>query len=70
MNEDQRIDVCANCLHCVADENNEQVCAINYDTHARKCHAFAPKQGRECRPRTLYRVDIQQRQADRSFNGL
>ena len=43
MNENQRIDVCANCLHCVADENNEQVCAINYDTHARRCRAFAPK---------------------------
>lgn len=43
MNEDQRIDVCANCLHCVADENNEQVCAINYDMHARRCRAFAPK---------------------------
>lgn len=43
MNDNKRIDVCANCLHCVADENNEQVCAINYDTHARKCRAFAPK---------------------------
>ena len=43
MNEDQRIDVCANCLHCVADENNEQVCAINYDMHARRCRVFAPK---------------------------
>lgn len=43
MNENQRIDVCANCLHCGADENNEQVCAINYDTHARRCRAFAPK---------------------------
>ena len=43
MNENQRIDVCANCLHCRADENNEQVCAINYDTHARRCRAFAPK---------------------------
>lgn len=43
MNENQRIDVCANCLHCRADENNEQVCAINYDMHARRCRAFAPK---------------------------
>ena len=43
MNENQRIDVCVNCLHCGADENNEQVCAINYDTHARRCRAFAPK---------------------------
>ena len=43
MNDNKRIDVCANCLHCVADENNEQVCAINYDMHARKCRAFAPK---------------------------
>lgn len=43
MNENQRIDVCANCLHCVADENNNLVCAINYDMHARKCRAFAPK---------------------------
>lgn len=43
MNENQRIDVCANCLHCRADENNEKVCAINYDRHARKCRAFAPK---------------------------
>lgn len=43
MNENQRIDVCANCQHCRADENNEQMCAINYDMHARKCRAFAPK---------------------------
>ena len=43
MNENQRIDVCANCLHCVTDDNNEQVCAINYDMHARRCRAFAPK---------------------------
>ena len=43
MNENQRIDVCANCLHCGADENNGQVCAINYDMHARRCRAFAPK---------------------------
>ena len=43
MDDNKRIDVCANCLHCRADENNEQVCAINYDTHARRCRAFAPK---------------------------
>ena len=43
MNDNERIDVCANCLHCGAGENNEQVCAINYDMHARKCRAFAPK---------------------------
>ena len=43
MNDNERIDVCANCLHCGVDENNEQVCAINYDMHARKCRAFAPK---------------------------
>ena len=43
MDDNKRIDVCANCLHCGADENNKQVCAINYDTHARRCRAFAPK---------------------------
>lgn len=43
MEENRRIDVCANCLHCGADENNEKACAINYDTHARRCRAFAPK---------------------------
>ena len=43
MNDNTRIDVCANCLHCGADENYNQVCAINYDTHARRCRAFAPK---------------------------
>lgn len=43
MDDNKRIDVCSNCLHCGADENNEQVCAINYDTHARRCRAFAPK---------------------------
>ena len=43
MDDNKRIDVCSNCLHCGADENNEQVCAIYYDTHARRCRAFAPK---------------------------
>lgn len=43
MSDNNRIDVCANCLHCGTGENNKQVCAINYDMHARACRAFAPK---------------------------
>ena len=43
MNDNKRIDVCANCLHCGVDENRDNVCAINYDVHARTCRAFAPK---------------------------
>ena len=43
MSNNKRVDVCANCLHCGADENSNMVCTINYDMQARKCRAFAPK---------------------------
>ena len=43
MEDNQTIRICANCLHCGADENNESQCGISHKMYTGRCKVFAPK---------------------------